>query len=120
MVKIQKYEDTPDDKNIIYKDNPMGTFLGKSESCMIIALSGAFDKSVFDGNTTLLKITEENDKHRYLYIGDYMVCTFLTNDKIYKNISNMGNNLIPYSIAMGEQNIYFLTPHFKFIKRENT
>ena len=32
----------------------------------------------------------------------------------------MGNNLIPYSIALGEENIYFLTPDFKFIKREIT
>ena len=30
----------------------------------------------------------------------------------------MGNNLTPYSIAIGEENIYFLTPHFKFIKSE--
>ena len=30
----------------------------------------------------------------------------------------MGNNLTPYSIAIGEQNIYSLTPHFKFIKKE--
>ena len=31
----------------------------------------------------------------------------------------MGNNLIPYSIAIGEENIYFLTTDFKFNKREN-
>ena len=30
----------------------------------------------------------------------------------------MGNNLTPYSIAIGDEYIYFLTPHFKFIKRE--
>ena len=30
----------------------------------------------------------------------------------------MGKNLTPYSIAIGEDNIYFLTPHFIFIKRE--
>ena len=47
-----------------------------------------------------------------------MVCSFLTKDKIYKYIANMGNNIIPYSIAIGEENICFLTPHFKFIKRE--
>ena len=27
----------------------------------------------------------------------------------------MGNNLTPYSIALIDENIYFLTPHFKFI-----
>ena len=30
----------------------------------------------------------------------------------------MVNKLIPYSIAVGMENIYFLTPHFEFIRRE--
>ena len=47
-----------------------------------------------------------------------MVCSFLTKDFIYKYTSNKGNNLTPYIIAMGGENIYFLTPHFKFIKRD--
>ena len=45
----------------------MDTFLGISESCMMTAMSGAFDKSFFDRNTILLKICEEDDKHRYVY-----------------------------------------------------
>ena len=49
---------------------------------MMTAMSGAFDKSVFDVNTILLEICEENDKHRCLYIGGDMICSFLTNDKI--------------------------------------
>ena len=48
-----------------------------------------------------------------------MICSFLTtNVNIYKNISNMGKNLTPYSIAIGEENVFFLTPYFKFFKRE--
>ena len=47
-----------------------------------------------------------------------MICSFLTNGNIYKYISNMGNNLLPYCIAIDNENIYFLTPHFKFNKRE--
>ena len=43
----------------------------------------------------------------------------LTNDRIYNYISNMGNNLTPYSIAIGWENIYYLTPFFRFIKKEN-
>ena len=46
-----------------------------------------------------------------------MVCSFLTNDNIYKYISNMGNNLTPYSIAIGWENIYYLTPPFRIIKK---
>ena len=48
-----------------------------------------------------------------------MVCSFLTNGKIYKYISNMGNSLTPYSIAIGLENIYFLTPYFRYIKKKN-
>ena len=81
--------------------------------------SGANDEEVFNGNTILLKIGKENNKHRYVYIGGDQVCRFLTNDKIYKYISNMGNNLVPYSIAIGWENIYYLTPYLKFIKKEN-
>ena len=88
----------------------METFLGKSESCDMTDFSGARDKEVIDGNTILLKIGEENNKHRYLYIGGDMVCSFLTNDRIDKYISNMGNNLTPYSIAIGLENVYYLTP----------
>ena len=57
-ISVQKFEDKPLDKNIIYTVNPLETFLGKSESCLMTAMSGAFDKSVFDGNTILLKISE--------------------------------------------------------------
>ena len=81
-------------------------------------ISGAFEKTVFDGNTILLRIGEKNDKHRYVYIDGDMICSFLTKDNNYKNISNMGNNLKPYSIPVGHENVYFLTPHFKFIKRK--
>ena len=38
---------------------------------------------------------------------------------IFINIpQKMGSNLTPYSVAVGHENIYFLTPHFTFIKRE--
>ena len=30
----------------------------------------------------------------------------------------MGNNLTPYSIAIGYENNFFLTPYFKFVKKE--
>ena len=108
-VRVQKLEDiSGDDKNIVCEVNPMETFIGKSEDCEMTYFSGARDKEVFDGNTILLKVSEENNKHRYVYIGGDQVCSFLTNDKIYKYISNMGNSLTPYSIAIGYENIYYL------------
>ena len=75
-------------------------------------------KKVFDGNTILLKISEENEKHKYVYIGGDMVRSFMTSDNIYEYISNMGNNLSPYSVATGEENYYLLAPNFKFIKKD--
>ena len=108
-IRVQKLKDVSKDKNIIYEVNPMETFIGKSVCCEMTEFSGAKDREVFNGNTILLKIGEENNKHRYVYIGGDQVCSFLTNDKIYKYISNMGNNLVPYSIDIGWENILFNT-----------
>ena len=47
-----------------------------------------------------------------------MVCSFLTSDNIYEYVSNMGNNLSPYSFATGKENYYLLTPNFSFIKKD--
>ena len=117
-VKVQKFEDGSLDENIIYTVNPMKTFLGKSQRCSMTTLSGAYDKGCFDGNTILLKVSVENGKNKYVYIGGDMVCSFMTSDNIYEYISNMGNNLSPYSIATGEKNYYLLAPNFSFIKKD--
>ena len=117
-IKIQKLDDISDYENNICYVNPLGKLLGKSEVCDMTLKSGALNKSVFDGNTVSLKLVEENDRKKYSYIGGDMICSFLTNDNTYTYISNMGKNLKPYSMAIGEENISFLTPHFKFIKRE--
>ena len=77
------------------------------------AISGSSNKSVSDGNTILLKLSEENNQHRYVFIGGNMICNFHTNDKIYKYVSNTGNDITPYSMAIGDKNVYFITPHFK-------
>ena len=82
------------------------------------ALSGAFDKSCFDGNTILLKVAIENGKNKYVYIGGDMVCSFLTSDNIYNYVSIMGNILSPYSFATGEENYYLLAPNFSYIKKD--
>ena len=117
--QVQQFEDVSEiDKNIIYTINPMKSFLSKSQRCSMTALSGAFDKSCFDGNTILLKVAIENGKNKYVYIGGDMICSFMTSDNIYEYVSNMGNNITPYSIATGEENYYLLTPNFSFIKKD--
>ena len=79
--KVQKFEDISNDKNTIYCVKPLETFGGKIQVFHMARFSGAFDKSVFDGNTILLKIGEENDKNRFVYVGGDMVYSFLTDDK---------------------------------------
>ena len=117
-VSVQNFKDGTLDENIIYTINPIETFLGKSQSCNMTALSGAFDKECFNGNTILLKVGIENGKNKYVYIGGDMVCSFMTNDNIYEHISNMNNKLTPYSFAIGDENYYLLTPNFSFIKKD--
>ena len=109
-VKVPKIEDISNHENNILYIKPLKPFLGKIEVCDMTKLSGFYDRELFDRNTNILKISEENDKHRFVYIGGDKLCSFLTDDDVYKNISNMGINLTPYSIAIGEQNVYFLTP----------
>ena len=119
MIKVQNLEDVSTDENILYEVNPIESFIGKSYLCDMTDISGAEDKEIFDGNTILLIIGKENNKYKYVYIGGDEICSFLSEDKIFKYISNMGNNLCPYSIAIGYENIFYLTPYFKFTKREN-
>ena len=117
-IKKQKFKNGSLDENIIYTINPKETFLGKNQSCSLTALSRAFNKGCFDGNTILLKVGIENGKNKYVYIGGDMVCSFMISDNIYESISNMGNNLCPYSVATGEENYYLLAPNFIFIKKD--
>ena len=83
MVKVQKNDDISANENNIYCVKLLEICLGKTKNCAMTLASGASDKSVFDGNNNLLKISKENDKHRYLYIGGDMVCYFLTDDRVY-------------------------------------
>ena len=96
----------------------MRTFLGESQVCIMTVFTGALNKSVFDGNTLLLKIGEENGRHNYVYIGGDMVCSFMTIDNIYEDISDVGINLCPYSLATGKEKFYLLAANFKFIKKD--
>ena len=93
--KVQKLEDISAYENNIYYVKPLEVFIGKSQECEMTEMSGALDKPVFNGNTILFKNSEENNKHRYVSFGGNIVCTFLTDDEIYRYFSNMGNNVVP-------------------------
>ena len=48
-IKVQKFEDFPDDENNIYCVKLLETFIGKSRACHMTAMSGTFDRKVFNG-----------------------------------------------------------------------
>ena len=63
---VQKFKDIVDGKDNILCVNPLRIFLGKSQVCDMTIFSRVFNKSVFDGNTILLEISEENNRHKYV------------------------------------------------------
>ena len=117
-VRVQKFEDISDYEKNILCEKPLRTILGESEICEMIKISGAYDLKVFQGNNILLKISDENDKQRWVNVGCDKVCSFLTNGDMYKYTTKMGNSLTPYRIAIGSEDLYSVTPDFKFFKRE--
>ena len=65
-VRVQKLKYVDDDENIIYEVNLIETFVGKSQLCNMTRFSGSRDEPVFDGNTILLDIGKENNKHKHI------------------------------------------------------
>ena len=55
------------------------------------------------GNSILVKIMNK----RYVYIGSE-IYQFDTNEEILDYVSPVGNNDVPYPIAFGEKNVYFM------------
>ena len=89
-------------------------FIGKSKTCPMTEFSGANDSPDYDGNTLLLEF-EDNE---YVYISGLEIFKFKTDDKIIDYISLMGNNMIPYTFAVGEKYTYFLYDRYKFFEND--
>ena len=82
---------------------PKKIFIGKSPKIKMTTLSGGHGK-YFDGNTILLLLNNNN----YALIDGNGINRFTTNnDKIIKYYSFVGNNDVPYPIAIGEKYYYF-------------
>ena len=90
--------------------------MGKCNLINILVKSGKLDKTIFSGNTILLKISEENNKNTWVYVGAKKIFSFITNVHILEYISVTGDNMIPYSITIGVENLSFLSPHCKRLK----
>jgi hypothetical protein len=74
-----------------------------------------FDSSPYKmhGNSLLIKI----NKNKYVHIGS-KIYQFTTNDKILDYVSPVGNSNVPYPIAYGEDNVYFMLDR-KYIKNDD-
>lgn len=64
------------------------------------------------GNSVLIQLT----KHHYVNIG-WKIIEFSTDDVIIDYISPVGNSDVPYPVAYGEDNVYFIL-EMKYIKKD--
>ena len=82
--------------------------------CRMTEMSGADDRSDFDGNA--ISVGSDDDKYRFL--SSFQIIKLFTEDKIIDFISVMGNNMISTAMTVGEKYTYFLSAHYEFIKNE--
>jgi hypothetical protein len=87
--------------NLVKKYKVKEVFIGKSPLISMTKYSGGYGK-YFDGNTILLELKNKN----FIYIQDD-IQKIKINDKIKKYYSFVGNNDVPYPMAIGEKNVYF-------------
>ena len=76
--------------------------------------SGGNDNSDFDGNTILLECQD----NEYVYIPGCETVKITTDDKSLDYISPLGNNMCPYTFAIGEKNTYLISTQYKFNKND--
>ena len=100
---VHKYEKCKCDQPFL-RFQTRDCFIGKSKHCEMTEISGANDSSDFDGNTILL----ERVDNEYVYFSGCEIIKFKTVDKIIDYISLMGNNMCPYTFAIGEKKYMFL------------
>lgn len=95
-------------------DNGGRPFITKVEKNFLNIYKNEFQykyTKVFDGtdeggdkdSTILVKI----DKNRYLFVG-LTIYEFDTEDEIQKYSSPIGNSAVPYPVAIGSKNVYFM------------
>ena len=96
FVSVYKYEKNKFDQPFL-SFQVRNFLIGKSKICSMTEFSGALNNH-FDGNTMLL----ECEDSKPIYISGLENFEFRTDDKFLDYISLMGNNMIPYTFAVGE------------------
>jgi len=92
--------------------NVKEVFVGKSSGNSYMSDHTPSKAKEFIGNSILLEVSAK----KYMYIGTE-VYMFETEDKIESYYSLVGNNDVPYPIALGTENVYFMLDH-TYVKRE--
>lgn len=77
-------------------------FIGESPLNAITRFSGG-DGEEFDGNSMLFEIAPQT----YIFVGSVII-EFHTEDEIVSFVSPVGNNDVPYPLAVGTKNTYFM------------
>lgn len=105
------YEDTDDidDTDYEYTDKPI------LKIKKFIGYWSGYDTSEYKshGNSILVQLS----KYDYIFIGK-IVYSFKTNDVITDYVSYLGNSDVPYPVAFGEENLYFMV-EYQYISHDH-
>lgn len=92
--------------NLIKSYKPLDIFIGTSEFNEMTNFSGGYGTR-WDGNSILLRVGQENE-FKYVHIG-IVVYEFVTDEKITKYVSSVGNNCVPYPYAESLNWVYCMS-----------
>ncbi len=87
-------------------------FIGKSTGKPRMADHEPNESKQFIGNSILLQLSG----NKYVYIGDY-IYEFSPEDEIVKYFSLVGHSDVPYPVAVGTENVYFMLDK-KYVPRD--
>jgi len=107
-----KYPEADNYDVLVKTVNAKEVFIGKSSGKAQGSDHTPAEARQFIGNTILLELSEK----KYMCIGKE-IYEFQTEDKIESYYSLIGNNDVPYPIALGTENVYFMLDH-TYVKRE--
>lgn len=104
-VKVSIYKLDKEDKyTILVKEYKIiKKFIGKSNGANKISDHSKASAKQFNGNSILLQILD----NKYVYIGSD-IYEFTINDEIKKYVSPVGHSDVPYPVAVGTENVYFM------------
>ena len=99
IVYVYKYENCKFDQPFP-TFQPKHIFIGQSKVCETTEFSGAADNSFdFDDNTLLLQC----ENNEYVNFSGLEILKSKTDDRTIDYISFMGNNMVPYTFAIGKK-----------------